>query len=197
MAKKDSKNVNGKGFVTKQERGRKRINTTVGVIVAAMAVVGIIGMALKGPDSSAQAASGSNTAASAQEQAAAVQNTAALQDTASTAVSTGAEETVTVQSQEKTATEETAVTAAGGSETASTADTASDAGVATLSGTYTLPSDMNVYASADESGQVLAQLYAGNQVQVGESAGNGWYSVTVWVGSNGSYAETAGYMKLQ
>lgn len=207
MAKKDS---NEKGFTTAQERSRRRINVTVGVVVAAMAVIGIAGMALKGSDGSAQAAADSGTAQTQQA-------VASSQETAASAGLTEIE-VVVAQSDEKTTTEETAVTPAGGSETAASDTSAAassalsettaasfDATAASQNsglslnadGTYTLPENMSVYASADESGQVVAQLYAGNQVVVGESAGNGWYSVTVWVGTNGSYAQMSGFMKLQ
>lgn len=195
MAKKNEKE---KGFTTAQERGRRRINTTVGVIVAAMAVIGIAGMAMKGPDSSAQAAAGSTTAQEQQVAAASSQSTASAQESAAasqTTASTAQTEIIVAQSEEKTTTEETAVTPAGGTESAPAESTMSEA--ETISGTYTLPADTSVYATASESGQAIAQLYAGNQVVVGESAGNGWYSVTVWVGANGSYTEMTGFMKLQ
>lgn len=206
MAKKNEKE---KGFTTAQERGRRRINTAVGVIVAAMAVVGIVGMALKGPDSSAQAAAGSSAVQSVAgaETASTQQAAVSSQETVSETDSSAQTEVIIAQSEEKTGTEETAVTPAGGSETAASSDTASAAGTSSSSeaaelslnadGTYTLPENGNVYASASESGQVIAQLYAGNQVAVGESAGDGWYSVTVWVGTNGSYTQQSGYMKLQ
>lgn len=188
MAKKNEKE---KGFTTAQERGRRRINTTVGVIVAAMAVIGIVGMAMKGPDSSAQAAAGSSTAQAVADADAASTQQAVVSESASSAQT----EIIVAQSEEKTTTEETAVTPAGGTESAPTESTMSEA--ETISGTYTLPADTSVYASASESGQAIAQLYAGNQVVVGESAGNGWYAVTVWVGTNGTYTEMSGYMKLQ
>lgn len=199
MAKKSPKQkAGGKGFTTAQERSRKHINVTVAVIVALMAVIGIVGMALKTPESNVSAASGSTApAASTQKEIAAAETSAA--------------ETVVAQSTEKSADETAAVSAAVGEtqqaqtavqaeteNTAGTAVTAESAGLAlSADGTYTLPENKNVYSTTNESGPVIAALYAGNQVQVGQSAGSGWYSVTVWVGSGGSYTQTTGYMKLQ